>query len=217
MARCHSRRRTCDLSASITVISLLSPRVAVIVIAQRLPEAALVLFHEAQASHPLGALPKIEMRHEQPGRTAMRRQNRQALISGRDHAFTANEIRDGKVRCVTSVTMSYDVGFGWLRETRCFQQIVECHALPCRIELRPLCDAVNVSLSRCLRKSLELRPPPFAELRFAQVKGQSPGVKLDLRRGSRRKDREVRRHILPGRYSAFRGLLLPPRPKAAGN
>src|SRR5262245_53656180 len=114
MARCHSRRRACDLSASITVISLLSPRVAVIVIAQRLPEAALILFHEAQASHPLGAFPKIEMRDEQPGRTTMRRQDRQALISGRDHASTANEIRDRKVCRVTSVTMRHDVGCGWL-------------------------------------------------------------------------------------------------------
>src|SRR5258708_35190658 len=93
-ASCHSSRRPGTAAVSITVISLLFPGVAVIVIAQRLPEAAFIHFHEAQSPHPFGAFPEVEMRHEQPGRTAMRWQNLQALVSGRDHALAANEFRD---------------------------------------------------------------------------------------------------------------------------
>src|SRR5258708_23331141 len=106
-ASCHSSRRAGMAAVSITVISLLFPRIAVIVIAQRLPETTFILFHEAQSPHPFGAFPKVKMRHEQPGWTTMRRQNRQALISARDHALAANEIRDGAFWSVSSSAISH--------------------------------------------------------------------------------------------------------------
>jgi len=58
--------------------------------------------------------------------------------------------------------------------------------LPCRIELRPFGDAVNVRLDRGLRERLELCPIPVAEQRSARLKGKSPIFKLDLPRGPRR-------------------------------
>src|SRR5689334_4401739 len=97
-ASCHTSRRAGTAAVSITVVSLLFPRIAVIVIAQRLPETAFIPFHEAQSPQPFGAFPEVEMRHEQPGRAAMHRQKRQALVAGRDHALATHEIRDGKVR-----------------------------------------------------------------------------------------------------------------------
>jgi hypothetical protein len=57
---------------SIAVISLLSPGVAMVVIAERLPETLFILFHEPQSPRPFGALPKIKMRNKQPGWTAVR-------------------------------------------------------------------------------------------------------------------------------------------------
>src|SRR5215470_5323499 len=113
--------------------------------------------------------------------------------------------------------MCHEVGRGRLGETYCFQQVVECHSLPCRIELRPLCDAVNVSLDRCLRECLELRPRPFAERRPTKLKSQDPVFELSFRGGSRRKNREIRRHILSGRQPLLRSLSLSSRPETARN
>src|SRR5687767_9195016 len=82
----HARRRgwPADESVSVTLVTLLPPRIAINVIARLLPEARLVLVDEAQAPDPFGALPEIEMRHQEPRRSAMRGRERQALIMGRD-------------------------------------------------------------------------------------------------------------------------------------
>src|SRR5262245_32474424 len=111
-ASCHSSRRTGATAVSITVISLLFPGVAIVVIAQRLPEAALILFHESQSAHPFSTFPKVKMRHEQPRWTTMRWQNRQALVSSRDHALAANQIGDRDICHVTTVAVSHDVRRG---------------------------------------------------------------------------------------------------------
>jgi hypothetical protein len=47
-------------------VALLPPDIATVVIATALPEAGAILLHEAQAPHPLGALPQIELGHYQP-------------------------------------------------------------------------------------------------------------------------------------------------------
>src|SRR5262249_25123403 len=113
------------------------------------------------------------MRHEQPSWTTMRWRNRQALIPGRDHPLTLNEIRDGDVCSVTPVAMSHDVGCGRLFEAYRLQYIVKCRALPRRIEFRPFGDAVNIRLDRGLRERLELCPLPFAEQGPAELKSES--------------------------------------------
>ena len=55
-----------------------------IVVAQRLPEARFILLDQAQTPHPLGALPEVEMGHQQACRAAMLRLQGLALI-GVDH------------------------------------------------------------------------------------------------------------------------------------
>ncbi len=42
-----------------------------IVIAKRLPEAWFILIDQAQSPHPLGALPEVEVRHQQACRAAV--------------------------------------------------------------------------------------------------------------------------------------------------
>src|SRR5258708_19183273 len=56
---------------SVAPVPLLAPRVAVHVIPVRLPESGLILVMESQSLDPLGALPKIEMGHQQPRRAAV--------------------------------------------------------------------------------------------------------------------------------------------------
>src|SRR5579864_983154 len=55
------------LSASLVApIAFFFPWISVIIIAQRLPEARFILVDQAQTPHPLGALPEVEVGHQQP-------------------------------------------------------------------------------------------------------------------------------------------------------
>src|SRR5207237_9738461 len=57
--------------ASVAPVPLLAPWVAVVVVADALPEPGLVLGAQLQAAHPLGALPEVKVGDEQPGRAAV--------------------------------------------------------------------------------------------------------------------------------------------------
>src|SRR5690349_1232403 len=50
---------------SVTPVTLLAPGVAVVVVAQRLPEAWLVRQPEVDALDPLGGLPEVQVRHQE--------------------------------------------------------------------------------------------------------------------------------------------------------
>ena len=61
-------------------VTLLLPRVGVVVVASHFPEAQAILSHEFQASHPLGALPEILLGHYQPQGIAMFRSQRSIIV-----------------------------------------------------------------------------------------------------------------------------------------
>src|SRR4051794_5409631 len=58
-------------ACSVTLIPLLPPRVAQVVVAVLLPEAGLVAGHQRELGDPLRALPEVEVRDEQPDRAAV--------------------------------------------------------------------------------------------------------------------------------------------------
>ncbi len=97
------------------------------------------------------------------------------------------------------------------------EQVVERHALPERVELRPFCDAMNVRLDCGLGERLEFSPCPLAELQSVELKRKSPVFQCDLRSRSRRQNWEIRGHILSGRYPVGQTFPLSSRPEAAGN
>src|SRR4029079_3925088 len=66
--------------SSVAAVTLLTPGIAVIVVAQRLPEAGLVSGQQAEATHPLGALPEIQVRHDQARRSTVCRLQRLAVV-----------------------------------------------------------------------------------------------------------------------------------------
>src|SRR2546422_10929284 len=76
VASCHRSGAV----TSVPAVALLFPRVATPVIAERFPEAQLVVIHQAKSSEPLGALPEIQMRHHQSRRAAMLRGERLAIV-----------------------------------------------------------------------------------------------------------------------------------------
>src|SRR4051812_27222682 len=70
-AFCHGETGGRSTSTSVVRVALLAPWVAVHVVAAQLPEAGLVPRGELQPLQPLGRLPEVEVRHEQPRRPAV--------------------------------------------------------------------------------------------------------------------------------------------------
>src|SRR5262249_6548527 len=99
-------RRGAD-AASVSGITLFAPGIAIEVVAERFPEARRILGHEIQPAHPFRAFPEIEMRHEQPRRTAMLRRERLAFIVRGDHRLAADHIGDRHVGGVIAVAMQH--------------------------------------------------------------------------------------------------------------
>ena len=145
-----------------------------VVIAEQLPEAMFILFHEPQSPRPFGALPKVEMWNEKSGWTAVRGWNRRSVVASRDHALAADKVGDWDICRVASVAVRHDVKRWRLLDGRGREQVVERHALPDRVELRPFCDAMNVRLDCGLGERVEFSPCPLAELQSVEVKPKSP-------------------------------------------
>src|SRR4051812_1080079 len=52
--------------ASVAPEALLTPGISVVVVAEGLPEAHLVALHDLEPADPLGALPEVDVRNQQP-------------------------------------------------------------------------------------------------------------------------------------------------------
>src|SRR5687768_3352154 len=65
------RVRRASATALISPVALFTPGIPVVVVAQGFPEAGFVVTQEPQASDPLGALPEVQVRHEQARRATV--------------------------------------------------------------------------------------------------------------------------------------------------
>ena len=70
---------------------------------------------------------------------------------------------------------------GWF-DAGCGEHIVDQHAVPRRIELRPFGDAVNVADLMRLRQSVELGPAPFGYRFGTNLEREGPVIRADMRR-----------------------------------
>ena len=98
-----------------------------VVVAQGLPEAGFVFGHEPEAPYPLGALPEVEVRHEQAGRSAVLGLERLAAVGVSDPGLTACDLIQRQVRGVAAVAEGDDVLGGGLD---LFEQGVHRDAFP---------------------------------------------------------------------------------------
>src|SRR5205085_972667 len=119
------------------------PGVAVVVVAERLPEAAPVVLHEAQAAHPLGALPEIEVGDEHAGGAAMFGRERSALVGVDDVGLAVDDVGEGQVSGVAAIGVCQYVA-GAAVKLDVLEEGVYAYAFPVRVELGPLGDAVDV-------------------------------------------------------------------------
>src|SRR4051812_16192086 len=98
-ALCHGVAR----ATSVTLIALLEPGIAAVVVAVALPETRLVVVEHAQTGDELSALPEVEMRHEQARRAAVLAFERFAVEVPHHPGLSARHIGERQVRRVTRV------------------------------------------------------------------------------------------------------------------
>src|SRR2546430_12990737 len=84
------------------------------VIAELFPEPGLVFLHEAKATDPLGALPEIEMRHDQPRRPAVHRLERLVAEPGGDERLPLRRLVQRNIRRVAAIAVRHYVLAGRL-------------------------------------------------------------------------------------------------------
>src|SRR4051794_16146208 len=82
---------------SVALIALLKPRISTVVIAERLPEAGLVLVGEDEAAHPLRALPEVQVGDEQACRSAVLGLEVVAVEAVDDPRAAARDVLDREV------------------------------------------------------------------------------------------------------------------------
>src|SRR3712207_5069053 len=155
----HGNRGPGAPNASVPPVALLAPGVGVVVVAQGLPEAWLVLVHEPEAAHPLGALPEVQVGDQQAGRAAVLGFQGLAIVLVGNPGPAARHVIEGEVRGVAAVAEREDVARGRLDA---FEQGIYRDAPPGGAELRPLGYAVDGGRDGLggQRQELLPRPPP---------------------------------------------------------
>src|SRR5262249_21773525 len=114
-ATLHVRRLGVEMSISVSGIALLTPWVAIDVIAELLPEARPIVCYELKAPHPLCTLPEIKMRDQKPRRTTMFRSEWLAFIACRDHRLASDQVLNWNIGAVVTVTVDHREGCRRLR------------------------------------------------------------------------------------------------------
>src|SRR2546422_29394 len=200
VAICHSRAGL----ALIAAIALFLPWIPVVVVAERLPESGTVLVHESQAAHPLGALPEVEMRHDDSRGAAVLGRERLAVVVERHEGLPIHDVGDGDVRGVAAVRESRDeprLGI----ELDVLEKDVEADATPFRVELRPRRYARDVDDEVLRRELLELVPAPLHRLFDQSLDAKGPLLEVRLRRRPGGQHRKVGDEVLSRRDAVFPG------------
>src|SRR5689334_20394129 len=95
-------------SPSVTLVALLAPRVAAVVVAVLLPEPGAVPLAQRDPADPLGALPEVQVRHEHPHRTAVLDRQRRAVELPDDPGLAAGDVGQRQVGRVARLGRGHD-------------------------------------------------------------------------------------------------------------
>ena len=114
-----------------------------VMIAQRFPEASFIFLHQANAAHPLRALPEIQMWHDHPRGSTMFRCEWSIIVLERNERLTIDDVRERHVGRVPPVTEGRNK-HRFPIQFRMFKQGIQTNAFPLHIEVSPFRDAGNV-------------------------------------------------------------------------
>src|SRR5579885_201521 len=124
-------------------VAFLAPGIRVIVVAAHFPEPAAIPIAELDRAHPFGALPGIELRHDEPQRPAMIGFQVAAVVAMRQHHVVVQKFFNRQVGGVSAIAMDDDIAS--LRQRRghlC--KVGDFDAFPQVVESLPGCYAVKI-------------------------------------------------------------------------
>src|SRR6516164_7801879 len=135
------------------------------------------------------------MRHEQAGRTPVVARQRLTFVLEREHRLPRREVREWHVGGVSVIAMCERKRRGCYKAS-VGEDILDGHALPSGVELRPRGHAVDVSYHPGSWERVELRPAPRFDRTRSDLQRESPVRGIDPRRGSGRKHWEIVDEVL---------------------
>src|SRR5437763_9844312 len=182
-------------------------KVAIQVVAVRLPESRMLFVLEPDAAHPLRALPEIEVRDEQPRGAAVLGMQRLAVELVCDPGLAVHDVLERQVGGVAAVAEHGDVLGPGLHP---LQQGGDRNAFPGGVELRPLGDAMDVLRDGVGRQGEQLLPRPALRLIDLAFDGEGPLVQVGAGRRTGGQNREIVHQVLAWRQTRARSGIAAP-------
>src|SRR5262245_19172287 len=185
-------------------VALLLPEVRLVVVAVALPEPRLVVVQKLETAQPLGALPEVLRRDDEPKRPPVIGRQRLAVGLVREQRFGAFERRQRHVRSVAllGVRDHESRGRPRLHELR---KLAPVHALEGRVEPAPAGHAVDVDGHLGTRQRLEFVPAERDRILDLAEHTELPGGEVGPRHRAGVQHRPLLREVLAGRQS--RGVV----------
>src|SRR5918997_2328753 len=161
-------------------VALLSPGVAVDVVAVLFPEARPVFGYEFYTPDPLGALPRVQARDDEPQRVAVPRLQGLAVVMRREEGILLVEFLDRGVRRVAAVAR-HGEEFGFRLRLRHFQQVPSLDTHPDVVQLAPRGNAVHIRLDLEFGQFVPLLPGEPHGILGKTGDGEIPSVRIESR------------------------------------
>src|SRR5207253_4869283 len=143
--------RTRECAYLLPTVALFAPGVAAHVVAVLLPETGTVAVHELEPAEPLGALPEVQVGHEQAQRPAVLGRDRLAIAHVDQHVLVAQEIVQAQVAGEAVFGVRHDVGRSGTQLDQ-LHHLGHGHAFPLAVQQGPARHAMNVGLDGATRQ-----------------------------------------------------------------
>src|SRR5207245_10515044 len=156
---------------SVPAVAFLFPGITMNVVAELFPEPRLVFLHEPKPADPLGALPEIEMRHDQSRRPAMHRLERLVVELVGNERLPLRHFVEGNIGRVAAGGIGHHDLAGRVELNR-LEQGIDADAEPLHVELGPLGNTADVNRVGLGWQLCKLSPLPGHRLANQPIRGE---------------------------------------------
>ncbi len=191
-------RPTGPEALDLEAVTLLFPEIGVVVVAVALPEAGLVDRRELDPPQPLGALPEVPRRDEEPHGPAVLRSERRSVGLVDDERVLVLERRERDVRGEAVLGVGDREARARLRVAE-LRELAPVDAFEVRVEAAPARHAVDVGGDLRRRQLLELLEAQGQRLLHLAGHLEGPGGEIDVRDLAGVEHRPLVGVVLPGR------------------